>query len=159
MVGLIMKLKTIVVFLLAIWLAPKFVEKTTSFIGTKSLLAFGIGALACVATIILSFALLCSYIGIPLAFAIIALFALMLSISFATATISITTKIKEKFKFEKKYLTCITLVVVTLVLWALQQIPYAGGIISLIITLFGFGVLVLSIFSKKAKKKNVEVKE
>lgn len=152
-------LYTVVVFLLSIWLAPKFVEKTSSFIGTKSLLSFGLGALACVAVIVLSFALLCSYIGVPLAIAIIALLALMLSISFATATISITTKIKEKFKFEKKYLTYITLFVVTLILWALQQIPYAGEIVSFIITLFGFGVLVLSIVSKNTKKKDVEVKE
>lgn len=152
-------LYTVVVFLLALWLAPKFVENSSSFVGTKSILSFGIGALACVVAIILSFALLCSYIGVPLAFAIIALFALMLSISFATVTISITNKVTEKFKFEKKYLTYITLVLVTLVLWALQQIPYAGGIISFVITLFGFGVLVLYLISKNSKKKDVEVKE
>lgn len=148
---------TIVVFLLAIWLAPKFVEKSSSFIGTKSILAFGIGALASVVAIVVSFALLFSYIGVPLAFGIFTLFALIMSISFAVTTICITYKVKEKFKLEKKYLTWVTLVIVTAILWALKQIPYVGWIISLIIALAGFGVVVLYVFSKN--KKEVEIKE
>lgn len=147
-------LYTVVIFLLAIWLAPKFVENASSFIGTKSVLAFGIGALACVVAILLSFALLFSYIGVPLAFAIFTLFALIVSISFAITTTCVTYKVKEQFKFDKKYLTYITLVIVTAILWALKQIPYVGWIISMIITLVGFGTVILYLFNRN--KKEVE---
>ncbi len=144
---------TIAVFLLAIWLAPKFVKTISSYVGTKSILALGIGALASVIALVLSFALTFSYVGAPVAIAIFGLYLLMMSIAFAVTTTSITLKIKEKFKFEKKYLTAISLVLVTLILWGLTQIPYAGWVISLAISLVGFGITVLYLIGKNKKEK------
>lgn len=146
---------TIVVFLLIAWLAPKFIEDSKNYIGKQSLISFGIGLLAFIATIFVSFALLFSYIGISLAFAIFAIFTLMMVIS-ATITITcITFKAKEKFNFSKKYLTIVALVVVTLVLWLLEQIPYVGTIVAIIVNLVGFGTL-LSYLFKRTRKENIE---
>ena len=144
-------LYTVVVFVLAVLLAPKFVEKSSSFIGTKSFAAFGTGLGIFILAIVVSFALLFSYIGIPLAFALFTLFVLMMSISFAVTATCITYKVKEKFNINKKYLTFITLIVVTLVLWALKLVPYVGGIISAIISLVGFGITLLYLFTKNKK--------
>ncbi len=147
---------TVVVFLLIAWLSPKFIEDSKNYIGKQSLISFGIGLLAFVVAIFVSFALLFSYIGISLAFAIFAVFMLMMSISFTITTTCITFKLKEKFNFEKKYLTIVALVVVTLILWLLQQIPYVSIIVNIIVSLVGFGTLLSYIFKKTKKEKSVE---
>lgn len=121
-------------------------------------MSFGIGLLAFIVAIFVSFALLFSYIGISLAFAIFAVFMLMLSISFAITTTCITFKAKEKFNFSKKYLTIVTLVVVTLILWVLEQIPYVGTIVTIIVSLVGFGTLLSYVFKRTKKEKTVEAK-
>lgn len=151
-------LYTVAVFLLALWLAPKFVEKSSSFIGKKSAMALGIGIISFVLAIVISICLLFSVIAIPLGFAIFVLFMLMLSIAFAVTAICITNKVKEKLKFNNKYSTALTLILVTLILWALEQIPYVGFVVSIIVSLFGFGVTLLYLFTKN-KKDETAVKE
>lgn len=151
-------LYTVAVFLLALWLAPKFVEKSSSFIGKKSAMALGVGIISFVVAIIVSICLLFSVIAIPLGFAIFVLFMLMLSIAFAVTTICITNKVKEKFKFNNKYSTALTLILVTLILWALEQIPYVGFVVSIIVSLIGFGITLLYLFTKN-KKDETAVKE
>lgn len=152
-------LYTVVVFLLMAWLAPKFVEDSKDYIGKKALTSFGIGLLAFVVAIFVSLALLFSYIGVSLAFAIFAVFMLMMSISFAITTTCITFKVKEKFNFSKKYLTIVALAVVTLILWALEQIPYVGAIVAIIVNLVGFGTLLSYVFTKTKKENAVEAKK
>lgn len=152
-------LYTVVIFLLLAWLAPKFVENSKDYIGKKALTSFGIGLLASVVAIFVSLALLFSYIGVSLAFAIFAVFMLMMSISFAITTTCITFKVKEKFNFSKKYLTIVALAVVTLILWALEQIPYVGGIVAIIVNLVGFGTLLSYVFTKNKKENSVEAKK
>lgn len=151
-------LYTVAVFLLALWLAPKFVEKSSSFIGKKSAMALGIGIISFVLAIVISICLLFSVIAIPLGFAIFVLFMLMLSIAFAVTAICITNKVKEKFKFNNKYSTALTLILVTLILWALEQIPYVGFVVSIIVSLIGFGITLLYLFTKNKKDETV-VKE
>ena len=146
---------TIVVFLLIAWLAPKFIEDSKNYIGKPAFMSFGIGLLAFIVAIFVSFALLFSYIGISLAFAIFAIFMLMMAISFTITTTCITFKAKEKFNFSKKYLTIVALVVVTLIIWVLEQIPYIGIIASIIVNLVGFGTLLSYIFKTTRKEKNV----
>lgn len=150
---------TVVIFLLIAWLAPKFVEESKNYISKKSFTSFGIGLLAFVVAVFVSLALLFSYIGVPLAFAIFGIFMLMMSISFAITTTCITFKAKEKFNFSKKYLTIIALVVITLILWALEQIPYVGAIVAIIVNLVGFGTLISYLFKRTKTEKAVEVKE
>lgn len=149
---------TVVVFLLIAWIAPKFIEDSKNYIGKPALMSFGIGLLAFIVAIFVSFALLFSYIGISLAFAIFAVFMLMMSISFAVTTTCITFKAKEKFNFSKKYLTIIALIVVTLILWVLEQIPYVGTIVAIIVNLVGFGTLLSYVFKRTKKEKTVEAK-
>ncbi len=151
-------LYTAVVLIFALWLAPKFVEKSSSFVGTKSALALGVGIISSVFAVIISICLLFSIIAMPIGIAIFALFMLMLSLSFAITSICITYKLKEKFKFTNKYSTALTLILVTLVLWALQQLPYVGFVVSILVSLVGFGILILYLFSKNKKVEDT-VKE
>ncbi len=149
-------LYTVVIFLLIVWLAPQFVQKASSFIGKKSILYFGIGILTCIVGVVLSFALLFSYVGFSVSLAIFTLLMLLLSIGFAVTATSITYKVKEKFKFEKNYFTGITLVCTTTILWILRQIPYVGLIVSCIISLFGLGIVSYYIFTRNSKKEQIQ---
>lgn len=146
-----------VVFLLAIWLAPKFVEQSASFIGKKSLISFGIGLAVFFATIIASIILLFSYIAVPLAFILLGILAIMMFIASAVTSICITYKIKEQIKLDKKYMKYVILAAVTLAIWILQLIPYVGGLVSIVVTLVGFGVMITYIY-EIIKKRKVEVK-
>ncbi len=150
---------TVIVYLLLNWLAKKFVETSKNYIGKKSFKTFGIGLISYIVALLVGFLLLFTIIGVPLGFVILAAFLIIMSISFTVVTICITYKIKEKFKFEKKYLTFIVLAIITTILWALQQIPYANAIFSLLITLFGFGIMVDYLFTANRKEHAKEVKE
>lgn len=148
-----------IVFILAILLAPKFVEKASSYIALSSTSkSFGIGILATVVAIVVSFALLFSVIGIPVSFAIVALLVLLLSIATAVTSICITYRLKEKFAYSKNYLTYLTLAGVVIVIWALKLIPYVGGFISIVVNLVGFGIVVDYLLTKNKSNKK-EIKE
>ena len=146
----------LVVFFLTLWLAPKFIETAGSYISVKKgFLSLGIGILSIIVALAVIIGLLFSIVGSPLSLIILGLLVLMLLISFAITCTTITYKLKEKLSYKKNYLTYITFVVTVLVIWLLQQIPYAGSIISLIVTLFGFGVVVNYLLFKNHVKKQL----
>lgn len=147
-----------VVFVLAILLAPKFVEKASSYITLSSTSkSFGIGILAVILAVVASLVLLFSVIGIPVSFAIVALVVLLFSIATAITCICVTYKLKEKFAYSKDYLTYLTLVGVVIVIWALKLIPYVGAVISFVVNSIGVGIIVNYIFTKNHTKKEAKV--
>lgn len=139
---------TIVVFALLNLLTPKFIENSKNYIGKKVFKAFGIGIISIIATVLIVILLLFSIVGIPLGLTLLGVFSILIAISFTVTATCITSKIKEKLKFKKKFLTYIILVVITILLWLLTQIPYANIIITLIISLFGFGTVIDYLFTK-----------
>lgn len=146
-----------VVFLLCLWLAPKFLSKTSSYIALASTTkSFGIGLLSVIVASVVGIALLFTVVGVPLGFAVIALLVLLLSIATAVTSISITYKLKEKFGFAKNYLTYLTLACVVIVIWALGLIPYAGTVISFVIKMIGLGIIVCYLFTRNSSKKEIQ---
>ncbi|MCI9287307.1 MAG: hypothetical protein HFJ57_04990 [Clostridia bacterium] len=147
-----------IVFVLAILLAPKFMEKASTYITpATSAKSFGIGILATIMAVVISLVLLFSVIGIPVSFAIIALLVLLLSIATAVTSICITYRLKEKFAYSKDCLTYLTLAGVVIVIWVLKLIPYVGGVVSFVIKMIGLGIIVSYLLQKN--KSNKEVKE
>lgn len=148
----------LVVFFLCLWLAPKFVEKTSSYISTKKCASsFGIGILTFIIAGIVGIALLFTVVGIPVGFALIGVLSLLLSIATAITCIAITYKLKEKFSFSKNYLTYLTLIGVVIVVWALKLIPYAGFIISILVKMIGLGIIVNYLLTRNSVEKNDKV--
>ena len=143
-----------VVFFLCLWLAPKFLKTTSSYFkpvtAAKSL---GIGLLATVVSIFVSITLLFTVVGIPLSLAIAVLLVLLLSIATVVSSICITYKLKEKFAYEKNYLTYLTLASVVIVIWALKLIPYVGTFVSIVVNMFGLGVVVNYLFTQNKPEK------
>lgn len=147
---------TLVIFALMLIFAPKFVEISANYIEKKSAINLGIGILGAIVAIVLSVLLIFSMVGAPLAVALLAIFALMMAISSTVIAVCITYKLKEKFKFEKKYLNFVVLGGIILVIWALQQIPYVGGVIEALVMLAGFGTIISYLYSIVRKKEAKE---
>lgn len=141
---------TLVVFGLMLLVAPKFITKLHEITKTKWLASLGIGALVALLVPIIAVLLVFTVIGTPLSFAVAGLYLLVLSITFALTAIVLSKLLGDKVKALSKFNNVFALVIVTLVLWALTQIPfYVGTVIKLLITVFGFGIFVLSIFKKE----------
>lgn len=144
---------TTIIWLLFIWLAPKFVEASKQYISTKAFKAFGIGLLGIIISLAVILLLLLSLVGVQLATAVFDIVTLMMTLAFTITVIAITYKAKEQFKFNKKYLTFVSLAVVTLVIWALHQIPYVSIVVSIITSLLGFGIMVDYLVMRNKKEK------
>lgn len=148
-----------VVFFLCLWLAPKFLNTIPTYLEPVTCAkSFGIGLLTFVVSVLVSIVLLFTVVGVPLSFAIIALLILLLSIATAITSICITYKLKEKFAYEKNYLTYLILAGIVIVIWALELIPYVGGLVSFVVKMFGLGTIVYYLF-KKNKSEDVKTKE
>lgn len=143
-----------IVFVLAILLAPKFMEKASTYITpATSAKSFGIGILATIMAVVISLVLLFSVIGIPVSFAIIALLVLLLSIATAVTSICITYRLKEKFAYSKDCLTYLTLAGVVIVIWVLKLIPYVGWVISFVVKMIGLGIIIYYLLTKSKSNK------
>ena len=143
----------LIIWLLCLWLAPKFLKNTSSLLETKKVLpVIGLG----IATpIVLSIAMVVLFlIGITSSIALLAftlLFALML-ISTSVFVITANNLLCKKLKVEKTIGNFGMLVICAIVLWALTLIPYAGAIISLIAGVLGLGIVVYSLVFRGEKR-------
>lgn len=147
-------LYVLVVFFLCLWLAPKFLEKTSTYITPKKCASsFGFGILSFVVIALVGLALVFTAVGMPVGFALIGILSLLVSIATAVTCIAITNKIKEKFGFSKNAFTYLTLVGVVIIVWALGLIPYVGVIISLVVKMIGLGIVIRYIFARNTVKK------
>lgn len=148
---------TAVVFALILWLAPNFTKKASSYIEIKkSAISFGIGFAGFIIAVLGSILLLIAKVFTPVAVSLLGISLLMVPLSFAITAICISYKIKEKFSLENK-IYALVLLATTIVLWLLKLIPYVGSVISIIIALFGFGVVLCYLFTKnKTSEKKVE---
>lgn len=160
----VLALLTVLVYTLVIWLlmskvAPKFYGKVTGLTPKKMLLALLVGLIALIVVPFVSVLLLFTVVGIPVAFALMVVYGLIIAISFAMTVIAIAGKLADKVKALAKLNNLFAVIIVTIVLWALSLIPYAGGVISFLVVLCGFGMFLMSIFNKKEKAIEAKVEE
>lgn len=156
-IGYFVSLLMILVSVLVVWivaskLAPKFYGRLTSMSPKKIGISILIGLVTLVVTPLISVLLMMTVIGVPVGFALLAIYMIALALSFAMAVIGISGKLASKAKALAKFNNLFAVIIVTIILWALSLIPYAGPIISLIIVLVGFGMLLTSIINKKEEK-------
>lgn len=136
---------TLVIYLVFIWLAPEFFEKTSELLKTSSLPIFGIGTLILIVVPIVTFILLClSLVSISITLATV--YGLLLAISFTIVSGSLTYLLKDKLGFADKKL--LLLLITTIILWGLKQIPFVGPIITIFISIFGIGLIIKKVCFK-----------
>ena len=145
-------LYTLVVTLLLIWLAPKFIGRISSMSIAKDFTSLGIGLATFAAVIVGSIILMFTVVGIPLAISSIVLLAILASISFSITSIFFGKLFSKLLKAEGNVKFVLVTLACSIVLWLLCKIPVLGGLITLLITLFGVGATIVNIVSKKENK-------
>ena len=150
---------TLVIWLLMTKLAPKFYGKVTSLTSKKMLLAFVIGLVSIIVIPVVSILLLITAVAAPVALLLMVVYGLVIAISSAVLAITLASKLANKVKVLAKLNNLLAVIIVTIVLWALKLIPVAGGIISFLVVLTGFGMVIMSLFNKKEKTVEKEIIE
>lgn len=154
-------LYSLVVVLLTIWLAPNFISKSVDILKQEPVKSFGIGLLASILLVVVPFAfLLLTYgLGISISLAIIAVYVLLLTISKTVFGLALVKRFTSKIENEKPYHIALFTLLAVLVVNLLELVPFIGGLIGFIVCMVGFGVIVLSLISKKKNKEEVKVEE
>ena len=158
--GYLVSLLTILVSTLIVWLvasklAPKFYGRLTTMAPKKMALSILVGLLALIITPLVAALLMMTIVGIPVGLALLAIYMIAVVLSFAMAVMSIAAKLASKVKALAKLNNLLAVILVTIVLWLLSLIPYAGLVITFVVILAGFGMLILSVINKKEKTEKV----
>ena len=132
----------ILIWLICLWLAPKFIDRTQDLLSKKILPIIGCGLLGLICIPLIC--ILLFIVGITSQFALIllALYFILLTISSAIFIISITNIISKKIKAEKTIAKLGILILCSIVFKAISLIPFIGGIISFIALLIGLGTII-----------------
>ncbi len=157
----------IIIWLLCLWFAPKFLDRTNYILSKKLPSTIGLGVLTPIVLVIVSVILLLLKITSTIAsLGLVILFTVCI-ISSAIFVIAINNLICQRLKIEKTIGNLGTLILTAAIIWLLALIPAVGGVISIIVTLLGLGILVNGILlsrknidpsEKKSKKDNKAVK-
>lgn len=148
----------IIIWLLCLWIAPKFLENTSKFLTTKKILpAIGFGILAPFVVAILSVILIILGLTSTIGLLLLTMLFVFMIISTSIFVIATNNVICNKLKITKKIGTFGMLILSAIVLWLVGLIPYAGSIIGLLIAIIGLGIIVSSlVFKQNQKAKNNE---
>lgn len=149
----------LVIWLLYLWLAPKFLENTGALLSKKLLPVIGSGILTPIIFVI-AFVLLL-ILGLTSNIAIIGtmLFAILLMISTSTFVIAVNNLVCKKFNISKNATTFGVLIITSAVIWLLELIPVVGSILNFVIMIIGLGILVTAIIPEKEKSNKNSKKE
>lgn len=147
-----------VIWLLILWLAPKFLTKADEIVASKALPSLGFGVLASLIMIFATIVLLILGITAEVALLGLGAFILLLFIGVPIFTISINQLICKKLKIEKNIATFGVLIITSAVIWLISLIPIVGGLVNFVIKFIGLGIIIKYIFSNKKDSTNVEEK-
>lgn len=151
----------LVVVILAILLAPKFVERVSNMDTKKAFISLGIGILIPIVAIIALFMLLVSSVASLLSVASIFVFIAICMSGTAFASIYFGSIFAKLVKWEGKLKFVLASLITALIIWAISQVPYIGSIFGLLVSLFGIGTLFVNAIYRKEniKEEVVETKE
>lgn len=150
----------IIIWLLCLWLAPKFLQNTNNLVTKKIWPVIGLGILTPIVLIVASIILL--LLGITSTIGLLALILLFIlfAISSSIFVIAVNNLVCKKLKMEKKLHIFGMLIVSSIVLWLVCLIPYLGGLISFIAVIIGLGLITTHLFlGNKINKEKEPVTE
>ena len=155
----------LIIWLLYLWLAPKFLENVGTSVSKKMLSTVCSGILKPIDFVIALILILILVLTSKIAIIASMLFAVLLMISGATTIIAMNNLVCQKFKIEKKTTTFGILIITSAIVWLLELIPILGSIIRFVLAVIGIGLLVNYILpssemsNKKTKKTEKENKK
>ena len=142
----------IIIWLVCLWLAPKFLNDTNKFVGKETLNVLGTGLLTLIAVPIACIILLLLQLTAGISLLTVAIYILALIVAKSIFTIVANNYLCSKLNINKNTGIFGMLIVSGVIVWVISELPYVGGIVSFIISVLGLGVLVSAILPKKAKK-------
>ncbi len=146
----------LVIWLLCLWLTPKFLDRTSYILSKKLPSSIGFGILTPIVLIIASVILLLLEITSTIGgLGLVLLFAVCI-ISSVIFVIAINNLICQRLKIEKTIGKLGLLIITAAIIWLLALIPVVGGVISIIATLLGLGILINGIL---LSRKNMNLSE
>ena len=140
----------IIIWLVCLWLAPKFLNDTNKFVGKKTLNVLGTGLLTLIAVPIACIILLLLQLTAGISLLTVAIYILALIVAKSLFTIVANNYLCSKLNINKNTGIFGMLIVSGVIVWVISELPYVGGIVSFIISVLGLGVLVSAILPKKA---------
>ena len=149
----------ILVWLICLWLAPKFVKKL-NLIDKKSILPeIGLGILTPIVLLIVSIVLILLGITSSFGLLLLAISFILMGLSTSIFIIAINNLICNKLKIQKNIGNFGMLIVTAAVLWLIGLIPVVGSIVGIIAVLIGLGILVFYLIKKEKPNKDEKAKE
>lgn len=142
----------LIIWLICLWLTPKFLESTNNYVGKKTLSVLGIGLIALIIIPICCILLFILRLTSTFGLLLMALYIISIALSMSVFTITANRFLCTKLKINKNIGIFGMLIVSGTIIWVLTKIPYAGPIISFIITVLGLGIIISYILPKKEKK-------
>lgn len=152
----------IVIWLLCLWLAPKFLNRTDLMLTKKVPSTIGFGILTPIVLLFATVVLL--LLGIASTIGVLGLIILFVACAISTSifVIAINNLICKKLHVEKTIGKLGVLIITAVVLWLIGLIPFVGGVISIIAAVLGLGILINGILpfnrNKDFSKDNKEDK-
>ncbi len=142
----------IIIWLVCLWIAPKFLADTNKFVGKKTLNVFGTGLLTLIVVPVACIILLLLQLTSSISLLTIAIYVLALIVAKSIFTIVANNYLCSKLNINKKSGTFGMLIVTGIIVWVITELPFIGGIVTFIISVLGLGVLISSILPKREKK-------
>lgn len=140
---------TLIIILLATYLTPKFINRVTNMDTKKAFVSFGIGILSLVVIPFALILLLCSRACFIPALAITFIYVAICMSGTAFASIYFGSVLAKLVKWEGKVKFVLASLISALVIWAISQIPYIGGVFGFLVALFGIGTLFVNVVYRK----------
>lgn len=150
---------SLIVILILVFAAPKFVDKQYSMLTTKTLTTLGYGLLALFVIPLVCIILFFTVIGIIPALAILFAYIFIISISPAIVAIPLGKLICAKMNKQSNGFIVLMSMVCVLIIWILTNIPILGGFFSLATAIFALGILICALFIKKSDKGKEIIQE
>ena len=142
----------VIIWLLCLWITPKFLSNTNDIISKKLLSVIGYGLLTPIVIAVAFVILLILGITSKIALLGLALLILLLAISSSIFVITINRLICQNLKIEKTIGIFGMLILSSIVLWAVGLIPYLGSVVNLITSITGLGIIITNIIPVREKK-------
>lgn len=140
----------IAVWLICLWLAPKFLKNTTTLLTSKKVLpVIGLGILTPIVAVLAT--VLFFVLGITSTLGLLAMLIITTLVAISTAMFIITVNqiICQKLKIEKTIGIFGMLVVCAIALWLVGLIPFVGPVLGLVVVILGLGIIASSLVLKK----------
>ena len=132
----------VIIWLLCLWLAPKFLNRTDLILTKKLPSTIGLGILTPI--VLLFVVALLLLINITVTIGTLGLIILFVACAISTSifVITINNLICKKLNIEKSIGKFGILILTAIILWFIGLIPFVGGVVSIIVAVLGLGIII-----------------